>query len=169
MQLLYIYTYLAKIYTPAPKKIRDFLGKFRENYLKKHVLQKHKIIEMIECIRCKKKFRDLYNLTSHQSRKNKCLEIITTKNIFQTENTCSKTENTCIQTENTCSKTENTCSKTENTCKWCIKCFSRKNNKNVHEKTCKLNNDPIRLLEIEAGIHLLYSTGCRFCKNKKCK
>ena len=50
--------------------------KFRDQYtLNRHHSRKFPCKEMIKCERCNKDFRDQYNLTSHQSKKNKCKNV----------------------------------------------------------------------------------------------
>ena len=73
---------------------------------------------MVNCMRCKKVFRDNYNLTCHQSRKNKCVDVNSLEKITLTENHTSLTENHTSLTENHTSN-----------CIWCLALFSRKNNK----------------------------------------
>ena len=113
---------------------------------------------MVNCERCKKIFRDQYNLTCHQSRKNKCEE-----KINPLDNKISSSDNKISFSDNKISSSK---------CMWCLELFSTKQYKNIHEQKCKLKNDPIRQLEIESGIFpTLNGTVCRFCDkdfSRKC-
>ena len=143
----------------------------------------------MNCVNCNKLFRNTYDINRHLSRNKPCSInnspennthnenntsedpktslTGTEKSLTGTENTLTETENTLTATENTLTATENTLTATENnTCKYCLHTFTRIDNKNIHEKTCKYLDDPIRLLEIENDIipELPESkTECRFC------
>jgi len=53
----------------------------------------------------------------------------------------------------------------KNTCQYCTNIFFNKNTLRRHEKTCKMKDDPCRLLEIEMGIQHKKSENliCYFC------
>jgi hypothetical protein len=84
-----------------------------------------------------------------------------------TEKQSLSTEKQSLSTEKQSLSTEKQSLPSEiNTCKYCLHTFTRIDNKNIHEKTCKYLDDPIRLLEIENDIipELPESTTeCRFC------
>ena len=108
---------------------------------------------MFNCQKCQKWFRDSCDLNRHLTRNKPCGNNNSLKNSLPTEKSLSPTEKSLTPTEN-------------NTCKYCLHTFTRIDNKNIHEKTCKYLDDPIRILEIENDIipELPESkTECRFC------
>ena len=115
---------------------------------------------MIDCVNCKKMFRDIFNLTSHQSRTRPCIKEINLKISPETENPLTDIPNTLADIPNTLAENES------NTCRYCLHNFSTISNKIKHIKNCKYRDDPVRLLEIENDIipELPKSTTeCRFC------
>jgi hypothetical protein len=137
---------------------------------------------MNQCEKCRKCFRDSYNLKKHMSRIKPCIEeikdknnenipkstLITAKQSSVTANQSSATENQSSATENQSLVTENQSSSTENQikCDFCLNTFARKYNLKIHQENCKFKNDPVRLLEIENGVKPCLAslkTECRFC------
>ena len=118
---------------------------------------------MFECEKCGICFRDNYDLFRHQSRVKPCIKIkILEKNI---KNPIPSLENSKSTFENSKSTFENP----NNICKYCLNTFFNTNNKNKHEKVCKLKDDPIRILEIKNDIIPELpncKTECRFCNKK---
>ena len=131
---------------------------------------------MFECKKCNKMFRDNYNLSKHMIRIKPCtielLDEFINNNNFVIENTTKVIENTTKCIENTTKGIENTTENNKNTtCKYCLNKYT-KNYKKLHEKTCKLKNDPIRILEIENGIKFDLpesNNTCRFCNVLFCR
>jgi len=102
---------------------------------------------MIKCERCNKDFRDQYNLTSHQSKKNKC-KFFEVKKVIQPEPEKINNVKKCYS------------------CQFCFKTFFNTQSLTRHYNCCKSQDDPIRQLEIEAGIKPVLPeclTECRFC------
>ena len=137
---------------------------------------------MVMCEICNKEFQYPWMLRRHLARKKSCNSPNATENdSSRTENDSSRTEFDSSRTENDSSRTEFDSSRTENDswltenesltknstcCQYCNKEFSRINNKNVHEKTCKFKDDEITKLEIECKVKQITenSNTCRFCK-----
>lgn len=142
---------------------------------------------MKQCQLCNKEFQYPWMLKRHLTRKKQCnLTITNPKDSSRTEKESSRTENESLWTEKESSRTENESlwtefdsswtenesSKNSNACQYCNKIFSRINNKNVHEKTCKLKDDEIINLEIQCKVKYTFKdpNTCRFCKsNYSCK
>ena len=89
--------------------------------------------------------------------------LATEKDTLLTENNTLLTEKDTLLTEKDTLLTE----KDTLGCMWCLALFSRKNNKIIHEKQCKMVDDPIRKLEMGLGIvPTLNGNVCRFCDKK---
>lgn len=95
----------------------------------------------MQCDRCKKVFRDNYLLNRHLNKKNLCKKIEEEEDDEIVE---------CIN---------------DYKCKYCCKEFAAKRYCKQHEKTCKLKDDPVSMLEIDLNIKLskFYDKECRFC------
>lgn len=94
----------------------------------------------MQCDRCKKVFRDNYLLNRHLNKKNICRKI-------------EEEEDEIVECND------------DYKCKYCCKEFAVKRYCKDHEKTCKLKDDPVRILEIDLNIKLskYYDKECRFC------
>ena len=113
---------------------------------------------MVNCERCKKSFRDQYNLTCHMSRKNKCKEIV--------NDTIKQNEPEGKQNELNPKHFEPKNKQFEPSCEFCFKTFFNTQSLTRHYNCCKAQDDPIRQIEIEAGIKPVLPeclTECRFC------
>ena len=135
---------------------------------------------MVKCGKCKKEFRDNFNLTKHQSRMNQCVGEIVSEitpkmsmeglnipnSLIDIPNQSLDIPNQSLDIPNQSLDIPNQSLCEENTCKFCLHTFSSISNKIKHKKFCKYRDDPIRLLEIENDIipELPESkTECRFC------
>jgi hypothetical protein len=57
-------------------------------------------------------------------------------------------------------------------CEFCLNTFCNKFSKNRHQETCKLKDDPVRVLEIETKVNPKESKSkneCRFCNKEFCR
>jgi hypothetical protein len=122
---------------------------------------------MVECQKCGAWFRDNYHLSRHQSRVKPCIgknKIDTTaKNTLEEQNKLLKEQNELLKEQNKLSEEQKT---PLNVCKFCLNTFFNISSLKRHNSTCKLKNDPVRLLEIENGITPKIpelKTECRFC------
>ena len=118
---------------------------------------------MVNCVRCKKDFRNQYDLTRHQSRKFPCKEIV--NDTAEPKDTLRYPSDILLDFKNneTVAKKHKIDLK-NTTCEFCLKTFATKKTLTKHYNCCKAQDDPIRHLEIEAGITpVLSSTECRFC------
>jgi hypothetical protein len=100
----------------------------------------------MKCIKCEKCFRDSYGLQRHLRRLRPC----------------NKNQNE--QSEQSEDKT--------NKCEYCLTFFSEYSNIKKHLETCKAYKDPIRIIEVENGIHVELPDNnleCRFCKGVFCR
>jgi len=134
---------------------------------------------MPECEKCKKHFRDSWNLSAHMSRIKPCV-----KETSKIDSALDKQENTLNKQENTLNKQENTFQEqkdifgqqkdipilkkdiSDKECKFCMNTYFNKQSKNRHESICKQRDDPTRLLEIENNIEPEIpdcKTECRYC------
>ena len=129
---------------------------------------------MVSCEKCKKCFRNTYDLTRHQSRNKPCGEEKTPENNTQMSNNSKSVPNPSLLVPNPSLPVPNpslpvpnpSLSSESNTCKYCLHTFNHIGTKNRHLLICKYIDDPIRLLEIENDIipELPESnTECRFC------
>ena len=118
---------------------------------------------MVNCVRCKKVFRNQYDLTRHMSRKFKCIQIIVTIN--------KQNELPAKQNELPAKQNELPAKQNEPICEFCFKNFFNTQSLTRHYNICKSQDDPLRRLEIESGITPVLPTcptECRFC-NKEIK
>lgn len=114
---------------------------------------------MINCEKCNRVFRDIYNLNRHMTRSKQC----STNKI--TENTNSVDEK-CIQLNPNNTLENPNCISDKKRCDFCLKTFFNSSNKIKHLKICKSKDDPIRKLEIEQSIKPIIpesKTECRYC------
>ena len=147
---------------------------------------------MFTCQKCRKKFRDNWDLGKHMSRVRPCEAVIEPETLTTGEqlNTlgipkstqidqkstlgCQKSTQIDPETAPSCQKSTLGCQKStpeiprslKNTqCTWCLNNFFNISTKNRHMSTCKLINDPLRKLEIEKGIipDEHADNSCRFC------
>jgi hypothetical protein len=127
---------------------------------------------MVNCERCNKSFRDQYNLTSHLSRKNKCVKIIehtvhaNELPVHANELPVHANELPVHANELPINANELPVKKNELNCEFCFKTFSNIQNRTKHYNICKSQDDPIRRLEIESNITPTLptcQTECRFC------
>jgi len=143
---------------------------------------------MFTCQKCRKNFRDNWNLTKHTSRLRPCGPGIplgsTTADIPKStldipkstlreqkstlgeqKSTLGEQKSTLGEQKSTLEIPENPRSLKNTQCTWCLNNFFNISTKNRHMSTCKLINDPLRKLEIEKGIipdeHA--DNSCRFC------
>jgi len=94
------------------------------------------------------------------SRKNKCKEIV--NDTTDPKDTLRYPNDILLDFKNTemVSKKH----QMNTTCEYCLKTFATKKTLTKHYNCCKSQDDPIRQLEIEAGVvPVLSSTECRFC------
>ena len=115
---------------------------------------------MFNCQKCQKWFRDSCDLNRHLTRNKPCAKENSVGKSSVNEKSLTPTEKSLTPTEKSLTPTEN------NTCKYCLHTFTRIDNKNIHGKTCKYSDDPIRILEIKNDIipEIPESkTECRFC------
>ena len=138
---------------------------------------------MIPCSRCNVSFRDKWTLDRHLLRKKQCVLVASTNSIpennqknfpeekknlpeekqayIEDNKSLPEEGKTYIENKKSLPKEEN------DTCKYCLKSFYNNGNMKKHYLTCKLKNDPVRILEIEKNILPsipVCSTECRFCK-----
>jgi hypothetical protein len=103
---------------------------------------------MLECEKCKKKFRDRWNLSAHMLRITPCTNENIVKNTLDEDTFKNKQ------------------------CQFCLNTFSNKKNKNKHEIICKQKDDPVRILEIKKQITPVLpesKTECRYCNKNLCR
>ena len=118
---------------------------------------------MYTCEKCKKGFRDRYNLSKHMSRIKPCSSQIIS---MEPKNSGIEPKNSGIEPKNSglCKQD----SGIENRCEFCTKIFSSAWYRKRHEATCKDRNDT-RLLELELDVKPKITeckTECRFCNKK---
>ncbi len=128
---------------------------------------------MFECEKCKKVFRDRYNLTKHQSRIRPCKKNMSIEPLGESPKCTLGNANSSLGNANSSMGNANSSMGNANSsidkkinCVYCLISFKTKQNKNKHENNCKYKNDPIRLLEIEKGIEPKIPENrleCRFC------
>jgi hypothetical protein len=123
---------------------------------------------MTQCEKCLKKFRDTFTLKRHMSRIKPCNEekkppLVAKFSSLDPKITSSDPKITSSDPKITSSDPKITSS--EN-CRFCLNTFSTNWYKNKHQLSCKLKDDPVRLLEIEKGVNPdlnASKTECRFC------
>jgi len=132
---------------------------------------------MPDCEKCKKCFRDAWNLNKHMSRIRPCKTIVqnpkdTLVNPKDTsdnpKDTSGNPKDTSANPKDTLVNPKDTSGNPKDTmCEWCLKTFYNCANKNKHLKICKMVNDPVRILEMELKITpCINSECCRFCKKQ---
>jgi hypothetical protein len=125
---------------------------------------------MNQCEKCRKCFRDSYNLKKHMSRIKPCIEnkipIKNTENDVFNSN-CTQINPECTFINSECTKIDPKITKMDKViCEFCLNTFFNNGNLKKHKNNCKLKDDPIRLLEIENKIIPKLpeiKTECRFC------
>jgi hypothetical protein len=142
---------------------------------------------MITCENCNRVFRDIYNLTRHQSKKVQCIKsfckdpgeqgpsIVPNSTLEKQNNILEKQFNILEKQFNTLEKQNNiseNCISTieeemsENQCEYCLHKFFNISSKNRHYNSCKGQDDQVRQLENDLNIKPKIpqcSTECRFC------
>ena len=125
---------------------------------------------MVECKNCGACFRDSYDLNKHMSKLKPCLE----KKVEENSGTAQKRSSTAPKQSSTAPKQSSTAPKQSSeapkqsslNCMFCLNHFSTNYNLKRHNLTCKLKEDPVRLLEIENEIEPVLpecKLECRFC------
>ncbi len=136
---------------------------------------------MATCELCSRVFRDEYNLRRHLSKVVPCdykKKIISTRKSSELSANSAKVsaesaEESAESAKVSANSAKVSAESAEPTAKWtdgfkceyCLKVFVKKYNLKNHQSSCKMIDDPIRLLEIKQGIDVnsLPSTECRFC------
>ena len=133
---------------------------------------------MFSCQKCRKKFRDNWDLGKHMSRIRPCEAVIDpgTPTPDIPKSTLGEQKSTLLDQKSTLGEQKSTLGEQKSTlenskslkdtqCIWCLNKFFNISTKNRHVNTCKMLNDPLRKLEIEKGIipeeHA--DNSCRFC------
>ena len=133
---------------------------------------------MFSCQKCRKKFRDNWDLGKHMSRIRPCEAVIDPdiptpdipkSTLGEQKSTLGEQKSTLEEQKSTLGEQKSTLVKTKSLkdtqCTWCLNNFFNISTKNRHANTCKMINDPLRKLEIERGIipeeHA--DNSCRFC------
>jgi len=124
---------------------------------------------MYTCEKCKKGFRDRYNLSKHMSRIKPCNSNSSTQiDPMEPKNSGFGPKNSGIEPKNSglCKQDSGIESKLK--CEFCTNIFSSSWYRKRHEATCKDRNDT-RLLELELDVKPKITeckTECRFCNKK---
>ena len=133
---------------------------------------------MITCEICNRVFRDIYNLTRHQSKKIPCIKSfskdpggqgpsIKQNSTLDIPNSTLWIPNSTLDIPNS-TFPKSTIDKEiiKNQCEYCFRVFCNVGNKNKHYNICKDQDDQVRQLENDLSIKPEIpqcSTECRFC------
>jgi len=125
-------------------------------------------------VRCKKCFRNNYDLDRHKSRKFQCKENIETGNIQITQNHPGDPQFQPGPPQKQLKNPQNEpeikkIPQKKPCCEYCLQSFANKFNLNRHYNNCKAQDDPVRQLEIQHRIQPVLPDNpleCRFCNKK---
>jgi hypothetical protein len=123
---------------------------------------------MYNCVRCKKCFRNNYDLDRHKSRKFQCKENIETENKQNDlKSTLGGLKSTLEGQKSTSEGSEKHLVGLKSTrCEYCLQSFANTKTLTRHYDNCKDQDDPVRQLEIQHKIEPVLPDNpleCRFC------
>lgn len=123
---------------------------------------------MYNCVRCKKCFRNNYDLDRHLSRKFPCKEKFENEIVTEGQkSTSGGLKSTLEGQKSTLEGTEKHLEGLKSTqCEYCLQSFSNRKTLTRHYDKCKEMDDPVRQLEIQHRIEPVLPDNpleCRFC------
>ena len=132
---------------------------------------------MPECEKCKKHFRDSWNLSAHMSRIKPCVRetlkidpaLDKQKNTLEVKKDMLEVKKDMLEVKKDMLEVKKD---TQNKCNYCLSRLCNKKYLKVHESICKQREDQTRLLEIENNIDPVIpdcKTECRYCNKNLCR